>query len=63
MKGDLTQESRNGVFADLRTVVLFCDKFNNAQRTLNSETSEPWDVREVDGNRRTILEFYNNVCS
>lgn len=38
----------NGVFADLRTVVLFYDKFNNAQRTLDPETSKPWDVPEVD---------------
>jgi cytochrome c peroxidase len=51
----------NGVFGDLRTVVLFYDKFNNAQRILNPETSKPWDVQEVDSN--LILEFYNNVCN
>ncbi|MCB0343841.1 MAG: c-type cytochrome, partial [Bdellovibrionales bacterium] len=32
----------NGVFADLRTVVLFYDKFNNAARTVNPETGQPW---------------------
>nr|WP_308875121.1 c-type cytochrome [Thiothrix subterranea] len=40
----------NGVFADLRTVVLFYDKFNNAQRTLNPETSKPWAAPEVADN-------------
>lgn len=37
----------NGVFADLRTVVLFYDKFNNPERTLNPETGEPWGEPEV----------------
>lgn len=40
----------NGVFADLRTVVLFYDKFNNSQRILNPETGKPWDAPEVDAN-------------
>ncbi|WGZ96260.1 MAG: hypothetical protein QJT81_09950 [Candidatus Thiothrix putei] len=40
----------NGVFADLRTVVLFYDKFNNAQRTLNPETAKLWVAPEVDKN-------------
>lgn len=40
----------NGVFADLRTVVLFYDKFNNSQRVLNPETGKPWDAPEVNAN-------------
>ena len=40
----------NGVFADLRTVVLFYDKFNNAQRTFNPETAKLWAAPEVDNN-------------
>ena len=37
----------NGVFADLRTVVEFYDKYNNKDRTINSETNKPWDEPEV----------------
>lgn len=37
----------NGVFKDLRTVILFYDKFNNPERTLNPETGEPWGEPEV----------------
>ncbi|EIJ33627.1 cytochrome-c peroxidase [Thiothrix nivea] len=40
----------NGVFSDLKTVVLFYDKFNNRKRKLNPETGKPWDTPEVDGN-------------
>lgn len=40
----------NGVFKDLRTVVLFYDKFNNSTRTLNPETGKPWATPEVDKN-------------
>lgn len=40
----------NGVFQDLKTVVLFYDKFNNSERKLNPETGEPWDTPEVDRN-------------
>lgn len=40
----------NGVFKDLRTVVLFYDKFNNANRKLNPETGEPWKKPEVNKN-------------
>jgi len=40
----------NGVFADLRTVVLFYDKFNNAQRTRNPETGKLWNTPEVADN-------------
>lgn len=32
----------NGVFQELRTVILFYDKFNNKKRTLNPETQKPW---------------------
>ena len=37
----------NGVFADLRTVVEFYDKYNNKDRTINTETNKPWDEPEV----------------
>ncbi|GAA0700495.1 cytochrome-c peroxidase [Marinobacterium maritimum] len=37
----------NGVFKDLRTVVLFYDKYNNPTRTNNPETGEPWGKPEV----------------
>lgn len=37
----------NGVFKDLRTVVLFYDKYNNKERVLNPESNKPWDKPEV----------------
>lgn len=40
----------NGVFRDLRTVVLFYDKFNNPKRKLNPETDKPWAAPEVAAN-------------
>ncbi|EPF2927427.1 cytochrome-c peroxidase [Vibrio navarrensis] len=40
----------NGVFKDLRTVVLFYDKYNNSTRTINPETGQPWRAPEVDKN-------------
>jgi cytochrome c peroxidase len=40
----------NGVFQDLRTVVLFYDKFNNSTRELNPETGKPWREPEVNQN-------------
>ena len=40
----------NGVFKDLRTVILFYDKFNNAKRRLNPETNQPWQSAEVNKN-------------
>jgi cytochrome c peroxidase len=40
----------NGVFKDLRTVVLFYDKFNNPKRKLNPETGKPWAAPEVAQN-------------
>lgn len=40
----------NGVFQDLRTAVLFYDKYNNKERTINPETGEPWGEPEVEAN-------------
>ncbi|MCL4153576.1 UNVERIFIED_CONTAM: hypothetical protein GTU68_015391 [Idotea baltica] len=40
----------NGVFADLRTVILFYDKFNNSQRTTNPETLANWRSAEYPSN-------------
>ena len=40
----------NGVFKDLRTVVLFYDKYNNPTRTTNPETGKPWGEPEVAEN-------------
>lgn len=37
----------NGVFKDLRTVVLFYDKHNNPARKINPETGKPWRQPEV----------------
>jgi cytochrome c peroxidase len=37
----------NGVFADLKTVVEFYDKYNNKDRTINPETKKAWDEAEV----------------
>lgn len=37
----------NGVFQDLRTVLLFYDQFNNSERTINPETGELWRKPEV----------------
>lgn len=41
----------NGVFEDLRTVVLFYDKYNSVseRRQINPETGESWGKPEVDG--------------
>lgn len=41
----------NGVFQDLRTVVLFYNKYNSraAARQINPETGQPWGPPEVDG--------------
>lgn len=45
----------NGVFNDLKTVVLFYDKYNNpsAKRQINPETGQPWDKPEVAANLST----------
>ncbi len=40
----------NGVFQDLRTVVLFYDKFNNPSRVNNPETGQLWQAPEVNAN-------------
>jgi len=40
----------NGVFKDLRTVVLFYDKYNNPSRTINPETGKVWAKPEVTEN-------------
>lgn len=42
----------NGVFADLRTVVLFYNKYNSrsAKRQINPETGEKWGAPEVTDN-------------
>ncbi|ETX11568.1 methylamine utilization protein MauG [Marinomonas ushuaiensis DSM 15871] len=45
----------NGVFQDLRTTVLFYDKYNNPTRTINPETGEPWAAPEVAEN----IDFEN----
>ncbi|MBE2894985.1 cytochrome-c peroxidase [Spirabiliibacterium falconis] len=39
----------NGVFNDLRTVVLFYDKYNNPDNKINPETGKPWGKPEVAG--------------
>jgi cytochrome c peroxidase len=41
----------NGVFRDLRTVVLFYDKYNSKrpERQVNPETGKPWGPPEVPG--------------
>lgn len=51
----------NGVFKDLRTVILFYDKYNNPDRTLNPETGLPWgnpqvaDTIDLDDLKANIL--------
>lgn len=42
----------NGVFKDLRTVILFYDHYNsrNPARAINPETGQPWSEPEVDAN-------------
>ncbi|AXX84761.1 cytochrome-c peroxidase [Aliarcobacter skirrowii] len=40
----------NGVFKDLRTVVLFYDKYNNKKNIINPETNLPWDEPEHPDN-------------
>ena len=36
----------NGVFKELRTVLLYLDHFNNPERLINPETNELWDKAE-----------------
>lgn len=42
----------NGVFKDLRTVVMFYNKFNSrsVQRQINPESGKPWEAPEVSEN-------------
>lgn len=42
----------NGVFQDLRTVILFYNKYNarGPHRQINRETGQPWDLPEVPEN-------------
>jgi len=40
----------NGIFKNLRTVILFYDKSNNAARINNPETGLAWRMPEVDAN-------------
>ena len=50
----------NGVFKDLRTVILFYDKYNSksARRQTNPETGRPWDEPEIPQDiSRKELEF------
>nr|WP_243389230.1 cytochrome c peroxidase [Conservatibacter flavescens] len=36
----------NGVFSELRTVLLFLDHYNNPNRRINPETNQPWSAPE-----------------
>ena len=38
----------NGVFRDLKTVLLFKDSFNNPNRKINPETGKAWEKAEYD---------------
>ncbi len=38
----------NGVFKELRTVLLYLDHFNNDKRTVNPETQQGWDKPEYE---------------
>lgn len=46
----------NGIFRELRTVLLFYNKFNTSGGTsqVNPETNEPWGEPEVDGHRDMV---------
>jgi len=48
----------NGVFKDLKTVVLFYDKFNNPKRKLNPETGKTWEKAEVEANQALNTEEF-----
>jgi cytochrome c peroxidase len=37
----------NGLFKNLETVILFYDKYNNHEQTINPETGKPWGEPEV----------------
>ncbi|MCW8930551.1 MAG: c-type cytochrome [Gammaproteobacteria bacterium] len=38
----------NGIFNDLRTVIIFYDKFNNPESNINPESNKPWATAEVE---------------
>lgn len=38
----------NGVFKELKTVLLFLDSYNNPERKLNPETGKPWEKAEFE---------------
>lgn len=40
----------NGVFKDLKTVVLFYDKYNNKENIINPETGKQWEEPEIKEN-------------
>lgn len=46
----------NGIFTELRTVLLFYNKFNTSGGTsqINPETNQPWGEPEVDGHRDMV---------
>ncbi len=49
----------NGAFKDLRTVILFYDKFNNDTRVNNPETGLPWREPEVNANLALKMEEFD----
>lgn len=52
----------NGVFQELRTVLLFYDKFNNPERVLNPETGLPWRAPEVPFNLALETDDFKTVA-
>ena len=48
----------NGVFQDLRTVILFYDTYNNPARIHNPETGLPWKTPEVNANLALEMNKY-----
>lgn len=49
----------NGVFKDLKTVILFYDHYVNDERVNNPETGEPWRAPEVSDNLAEELTAAN----
>ena len=47
----------NGVFQDLRTVILFYDHYNNPKNKINPETGQPWRDPEVNQNLSPDLKM------
>lgn len=50
----------NGIFQELRTVILFYDSFNNDGRINNPETGLPWRSPEVDANLALKMEEFQS---